>query len=143
MSQHCLSDAWLSEKGLMNHFFRQVGKNPRYWHPVELWLMHGAHGQQFFMKDWVKAYRHVGNQICTPHALLIITNILNCLDKVPQGFDASEVIQDFISSRNKASEIAVTETQAGFLAHNAHKILSDEQKRHIMMERSHTTCFGI
>ena len=130
-SQHCLSDAWLSEKGLMNHFFRQVGKNPRYWHPVELWLMHGAHGQQFFMKDWVKAYRHVGNQICTPHALLIITNILNCLDKVPQGFDASEVIQDFISSRNKASEIAVTETQAGFLAHNAHKILSDEQKRHI------------
>ena len=93
--------------------------------------MHGAHGQQFFMKDWVKAYRHVGNQICTPHALLIITNILNCLDKVPQGFDASEVIQDFISSRNKASEIAVTETQAGFLAHNAHKILSDEQKRHI------------
>eukprot|EP00435_Cladocopium_sp_Y103_P028682 s1479_g7.t1 len=126
-SQHCFSEAWLSEKGLLNHFFHQPGKNPRYWHPAELWMMHAAHGKQFFMHQWDKAYRHVGNQICTPHALLVISNVLNCLHKVPQKIDPARMIANFVDNRNTAQDIKLIRTQSGDLACPTEYALTNDQ----------------
>ena len=82
-SQHKFSMAWLSEKGLMNHFAMGHDGKPRYWHPFELWLLHGGFGSHFVLRDWEIAYRHLGNQICPLHALVTLANALNCLQKFP------------------------------------------------------------
>eukprot|EP00435_Cladocopium_sp_Y103_P067513 s251_g30.t1 len=114
-SQHCFSMSWLQEKGLINHFKTHPAKGPRYWHPIELWLMHGTQGQHFIDANREIAYRHLGNQICTPHALVTLANLLNCLGEVSSKIDVASLISNFIANRNTMSNLHVYPTKAGTL----------------------------
>ena len=78
-SQHELPVASLATKGLLCHFVKQDGMPPRFWHPVELLLMHSFTGKQMILEHWPDSYRHIGNQICIPHALFGIVSAIGCL----------------------------------------------------------------
>ena len=82
-SQHCLSPASLENRGLLCHFLLD-GNKPRFWHPMEILLMHSFLGSQFLDDDWKLAYKFLGNQITIPHALLLLVNAVACLpDRAP------------------------------------------------------------
>eukprot|EP00435_Cladocopium_sp_Y103_P052840 s475_g16.t1 len=98
-SQHKFSMAWLHEKGLMNHFVLDANMKPRYWHPFELWLMHGAYGSFFAFSTWDKTYRHLGNQICPVHALITLTNALRCMTKTSCDLDPTSLVSKFVQQR--------------------------------------------
>eukprot|EP00435_Cladocopium_sp_Y103_P043006 s66_g12.t1 len=140
-SQHRFSEAWLSERGLLNHFFRRSHQQPRYWHPVELWLLHATHGKQFFLEEWEQSYKHIGNQICPAHALLILVNAMNCLHKVPQKLETPEVIEKFIQTRNTATSIHLIHTTEGILACPLDHNLTDVQKHNLETFRTNL-CHG-
>ena len=54
---------------------KEPNQQPRFWHPVELLLMHAFVGKHLINNNWSDAYRHIGNQICIPHALLALANV--------------------------------------------------------------------
>eukprot|EP00435_Cladocopium_sp_Y103_P011472 s3705_g3.t1 len=126
-SQHKFSLAWLQEKGLLNHFVLDQNGKPRYWHPLELWILHGAFGKFFMNHDWETAYRHIGNQICPPHALLIMANSLNCLGKVEHKCCVSQIIFDFIQSRVCATTLKYCRLATGVLASDSEEQLTQTQ----------------
>eukprot|EP00435_Cladocopium_sp_Y103_P074572 s105_g49.t1 len=130
-SQHKISIARLSDRGLMNHFIIGHDFKPRHWHPFELWLMHAAYGSHFVLNEWEKAYRHLGNQICAPHAVLTLANALNCLDKFPDFIDPAEAIKTLILHRVRASNLHVADLSIGQLISGQHLDLTDTHKANI------------
>ena len=131
-SQHKFSMAWLSEKGLMNHFAMGHDGKPRYWHPFELWLLHGGFGSHFVLRDWEIAYRHLGNQICPLHALVTLANALNCLQKFPETLDAASLVTKFVEQRATVDTMRVEDLQVGHLISGLQLDLTGGQKRSIM-----------
>lgn len=115
-SQHCFSFSWLEERGLLNHFVLHPTRGPRYWHPIELWLLHGVQNKQMLMLPFEKAFKHLGNQICVPHALLGLANMLNCLRKTPKVLNVSGVIEAFLSDRITVDSLHVCHTSQGVIA---------------------------
>ena len=77
--------------------------------------MHGVQNVQFLQLPLSKAYKHLGNQICVPHALLGIVNMLNCLHKFPTKLDVAMVIERFLQNKTNISNLHAISTQSGFL----------------------------
>ena len=92
--QHELSDEYLVARGLLTHFLQVEGNHIRLWHPVELLVMHGVFGTQFLPCEWDVCYRHLGNQIMTVHALLVLANACNMLPSCPD-LDVPGVFRQF------------------------------------------------
>eukprot|EP00435_Cladocopium_sp_Y103_P034119 s1286_g8.t1 len=130
-TQHCFSGSWLEERGLLNHFMNHPVKGPRYWHPIELWMMHATQGQFFIHKKWDVAFRHLGNQICTPHALLTLANAVNCLQKVSHKIPVANMIADFISNRVQLSNLHTCHTAVGMLVAGTPIALTSVQIKNI------------
>ena len=93
--------------------------------------MHGTQGQFFIHDKWEIAYRHLGNQICTPHALLTIANMLNCLGKVDKTIAVTDVIANFINQRNTVENLHLQHTSIGTLVAGKAMHLSDQQIKNI------------
>eukprot|EP00435_Cladocopium_sp_Y103_P049525 s1111_g15.t1 len=130
-TQHCFSIAWLEERGLLNHFVLHPTKGPRYWHPIELWLMHGVKNKQMLLHPFEKAFKHLGNQICVPHALVGIVNMLNCLKKGPGILQVDEVIAQFLDSRITAASVHTCRTGQGIVVAGQAVELSPVQHFHV------------
>eukprot|EP00438_Fugacium_kawagutii_P012400 Skav215505 [mRNA] locus=scaffold165:950597:955276:- [translate_table: standard] len=80
-AQHRLDGDTLREKGYMGHFL-QMGTHDssmfRYFHPAEVAMIHLVTDRIFVDRDCHLAWSHMGNQISQPHAMLLLTHMLQC-----------------------------------------------------------------
>eukprot|EP00438_Fugacium_kawagutii_P033628 Skav229851 [mRNA] locus=scaffold148:7243:9276:- [translate_table: standard] len=81
-AQHTISLHKLRKKGYMLHFLKQVEDGveiERLFHPLEILMLHLIADRVFLPKSHGEAWRHVGNLICLPQALIILCNVHNAM----------------------------------------------------------------
>ena len=128
-SQHLLPHSALVAKGLLCHFVVEDQALPRRWHPIELVLLHGFVGSHFILADWVTAYRHIGNQICVPHALFMLVQAVNWIPERSTRLDFKEVITKLHDSHITASSMHTVETNVGiFISDSPFPLLPGQQE---------------
>ena len=106
------SEQWLANKGLLSHFYIDPEGCKRLWHPIEVLLHHGVCTTQFVHGDWSLAWLHAGNQIATPHALLLLTNMLRMMH-LPYTPDVPNVLQGFFESHITADSLCIVQCSKG------------------------------
>lgn len=76
-SQHDLDETFLRNHGYFGHFIScEEGQLKfRFWHPAEIAIAHGLVHHTFLPKQLTLAWHIVGNQICIPHALLLVADL--------------------------------------------------------------------
>eukprot|EP00438_Fugacium_kawagutii_P013144 Skav233648 [mRNA] locus=scaffold2779:730007:734620:- [translate_table: standard] len=93
--QHLLNPSTLESKGYLGHFCLPDGgasiHDLRLFHPAEIIMMHLCFDQWFMPATMTDAWAHVGNFICVPHALLLMTNGIKCIP----GFEHLDVERVF------------------------------------------------
>eukprot|EP00438_Fugacium_kawagutii_P015445 Skav221577 [mRNA] locus=scaffold1376:1142356:1146159:- [translate_table: standard] len=104
-NQHKIDMKWLRQQGLLSHFFLSDEHVPRWFHPLEILILHGQVEQVHLPSDFNLAWRFVGNFISTPHALLAIMHAVNMLPTRVAGVEIADVIQKFLDSRIRASSV--------------------------------------
>ena len=75
--QHEIDDEFLKKFGYLGHFV-STGPNVnsfRFWHPAEIIIIHGVVNETFLPESLQLAWHIVGNQICLPHALLLVADM--------------------------------------------------------------------
>eukprot|EP00438_Fugacium_kawagutii_P033516 Skav222491 [mRNA] locus=scaffold1835:172720:177369:- [translate_table: standard] len=77
-SQHHFDESRLKDYGCYAHVLEQEGQI-RFWTPLEVGLLHFAIHAFFVPKSEVIAFRHLGNQISVPHAMIAICHALKKL----------------------------------------------------------------
>ena len=130
-SQHNLPQASLAAKGLMCHFVKEDGAPPRFWHPIELTLLHTHVGSHLVALDWKTAFRHVGNQICVPHALLVLTQAINWIPGKANYLDVDQVLQALHRCRVTCDNMHASETALGVFVSEFPMALLPAQKEHL------------
>ena len=97
--QHRLAVSHLRLKGCLTHLLQPSQGPPRHWHPIEIFLMHLGLGCFFVDPDWELAYRVLGNQISTVHAIIPLVHVFNQLDQFCFELDLDSILQKAIDSR--------------------------------------------
>ena len=97
--QHLLALKHLRIKGCLTHLLQPIQGPPRHWHPIEVFLLHLGLGGFFIDPDWELAYRFLGNQISTVHALAALVPVFNLLPFGPAELILDDVLQNAIDSR--------------------------------------------
>ena len=130
-SQHAFAESSLLNKGLLCHFVKEPNQQPRFWHPVELLLMHAFVGKHLVSDNWSDAYRHIGNQICIPHALLALANVFFAYhDRSP--LPSIEVIFSKLHDKHVTfSSACITVTKVGLLVADGLFALLEGQQSHL------------
>ena len=129
-SQHCFARTSLESRGLLCHFLGG-DQGPRFWHPIEILLMHTFLGSQLIDKDWKLAYKHLGNQITIPHALLMLVNGLACMPTRYPSLSLSDLVQ-FLQDRHvTASTAHFTSLDSGVYVSGFPLAILDSQKTQI------------
>eukprot|EP00438_Fugacium_kawagutii_P034913 Skav206374 [mRNA] locus=scaffold834:207054:211719:+ [translate_table: standard] len=77
-SQHEFDGKRMQEFGCYAHVLDQEGQT-RFWTPFEVCVLHFAIHAVFIPKSAKVAYRHLGNQIAIPHAMIAICHALKSL----------------------------------------------------------------
>lgn len=117
--QHCFSETELSQRGCLAHLYRGVS-NARFWHPIEILLIHGLLQPAFVCSDFTQAWKHVGNQIAIPHSLLLLGNAFRMFK--PAKFDVA--IHTMFDTMNRgflrAASIVIQELDQGYLIAKSH-----------------------
>lgn len=90
-SQHRLSREIMETKGYLAHFMLVQDAPPRLLHPLEIHLIHLTFGIIYIDEDIDRAWRHAGNQITFPHALLLLTNALRFCDQKCRDIDIASM----------------------------------------------------
>ena len=129
-SQHCLAESSLEARGLLCHFVDDV-KGPRFWHPIELLCMHAMVGNQLILEPWPKAYKHIGNQISVPHALLMLLNALEYLPNKDVSLDFQEIFRQLQIQHVTVGNAHITQLSLGLFVSDSPFALVDSQIRHI------------
>ena len=117
-SQHYFSQTNLETRGLLSHFVKGDGR-ARYWHPLELLLMHSFTGQQFLSDTWSVAYKHVGNQISIPHSILMLFNALNLIPGKLEDITLDFFIERLLQEHVTCATMHVTRLSAGLMVSDA------------------------
>ena len=83
-SQHDLDLSFLEKFGYFGHFKLQAELpfQCRYWHPLEIILLHGHFGDAWLDSNIHQSYLSVGNMIAIPHALFVLLHVANCVGTV-------------------------------------------------------------
>lgn len=102
-SQHRLNPDHLAKKGIFCHFLALQGKEPRFWHPIEICLLHGFTGTMVLPNDLKVAWHFVGNFICPGHAILLIVNAANWMPERVNTIDIKEAFRTFNQKRQTAA----------------------------------------
>ena len=129
--QHNLSKDFLREKGLMVHFVLTEEGEIRMWHPLECVFLHGSFHSVFLAADWTISRLHLGNQICVPHALLLVANALRQIPSRARAFDFGDLWNFFQNNRLTFKSCFLLFVPQGLLVTDRHVILSDLQKEAI------------
>ena len=114
-SQHEFDAAYLKKHGYFGHFIsmQDDANSFRFWHPAEIAIVHGIVHTTFLPQELKKAWHVVGNQICLPHALLLVADMFYRL----HHFDYSPfvIFSQFQSLRFQGPQVVLTPCPGGFL----------------------------
>lgn len=111
-AQHQFSEQWLKTKGLLSHYYMSETGHMRFWHPIEVLLHHGLCTRQFVHGDWSIAWKHAGNQISVPHALLMLTNMLRMAFS-SDDLQVPRVLKEFHQDHLKADDLCIVQCSQG------------------------------
>ena len=114
-SQHEFDASFLKKHGYFGHFI-SMSDEPhafRFWHPAEIAVAHGIAHTTFLPHDLKKAWHIVGNQICVPHALLLVADMFFRL----HHFDYSPfvIFSQFQAQRFQGPQICLVPCPGGFM----------------------------
>ena len=126
--QQNLSKDFLREKGLLVHFVLTEEGEIRMWHPLECVFLHGSCKSVFLAADWVTSRLHLGNQICVPHALLLIANALRLIPSRTQAFKLEDMWNHFYDTRLTFKSCFLLYVPQGLLVSDTHVLLADHEK---------------
>ena len=116
--QHCFDEGYLRSAGCLTHLLKTPTCDGRYWHPAEVFMLHLGIRQFYIDHNWTRAYRFLGNQIAIPHAILLITNALRILRKIPPSVQVEQIIQCAKDSRVTVDNMILYQGHNGlFIAH--------------------------
>lgn len=113
-SQHEIDASFLKSHGYFGHFVHTGDGNPdfRFWHPAEIAIIHGIVQATFLPADITLAWHIVGNQICLPHALLVVADLFHPL----HHFDYSPfvVFSQFQQMRFQGPQVHLVSFPGGY-----------------------------
>ncbi len=104
-SQHSFDMEYLQKHGFYGHF-KQDLQSPfqiRYWHPIEVALIHGITSPCYLDDILAFSWLILGNMISQPHALLVLTDVCNRLRG--NRIQIDEVMEYFQRHRFCASDV--------------------------------------
>ena len=112
-SQHDLDLSFLEKFGYFGHFKFQADLpfQCRYWHPLEIILLHGHFGKAWLDNNIQRSYLSVGNMIAIPHALFVLLHIANCVGTV--SLTPFWVFTRFHQVKLRAANLSLHQTTAG------------------------------
>ena len=118
-TQHEIDDDFLKSHGYLGHFVAiESGDIPfRFWHPAEIAIIHGIFQKTFLPDDLQLAWHIVGNQICLPHALVVIADLFSRL----HHFDYSPfvVLSKFQAMRFQGPSTFLVKIDGGFFVNTS------------------------
>ena len=116
-SQHGLDREYLQKHGFFGHYKSEetCPHGIRYWHPIEVALIHGLTSPCFIDDIFAFSWLTLGNMIAQPHALLVLTDICNrCF---AQNINIDEVMSFFQQCRFRAANVEILHLQGGSIIH--------------------------
>ena len=136
-SQHLIDSELLLSKGLMMHFFKGYGKPARFFHPVEVALLHVVYKVAFIPEDWQLAWKYLGNQIAIPHALITLVNALGFFSQIPK-LNIDEVFAKMHEVKLTQSNLSMTKGCMGIVISDGTTNL--ESYEHDNIQAFHERC---
>eukprot|EP00438_Fugacium_kawagutii_P027056 Skav214847 [mRNA] locus=scaffold16:142281:146201:+ [translate_table: standard] len=104
-AQHELNPAHLEKKGFFCHFLALEGHEPRFWHPIEISMLHGFTGQLILSNNLKDSWKQIGNFICMGHAILVIVNATNWIPTRAPSIDVKQVFRLFQQQRVRSNDL--------------------------------------
>ena len=126
-SQHEFSLDFLKQKGLLTHFLHTDMGVTRFWHPIEILFLHCAVGFNFISADWKKSWKFLGNQICVPHALLLLANTFRMMPERCIQCSVESAFQQMLKSRIAAGSCYISAIDAGHFVSDQPVSLTDSE----------------
>ena len=114
-SQHTLDKKILMQRGYLGHFLSDHSGTVRLFHPLEILLIHVAFHRVYIEKDMQTAWRHAGNCITLPHALLLLSNAVSWIDNACDKCDVAQVFQALVDACMNMSFLETLEGRFGTL----------------------------
>eukprot|EP00438_Fugacium_kawagutii_P007085 Skav214276 [mRNA] locus=scaffold642:392233:396459:- [translate_table: standard] len=111
-SQHTFSEDRLKQFGCFAHVLKQDDRL-RFWSPLEVCLLHFAIKAVFIPKSMPIAFRYLGNQIATPHAMTALCHGLKAVGIIK--VDMHAVLETLQAHRLKVSNITIRNGPLGDL----------------------------
>ena len=109
----------------MAHYFRDSSGEIRFWHPVEILLLHSVVGKFFIPSDWNLAWKYLGNQICPPHALLLLANAIRMMPSRVGNISVAKLFQSLHETRLTVGNSFLLNTAWGMIVSPDHLTLSE------------------
>eukprot|EP00438_Fugacium_kawagutii_P018289 Skav223000 [mRNA] locus=scaffold1827:470051:474715:- [translate_table: standard] len=143
-SQHKMAQRTLQEKGYLAHFLCFSGDGShsatRHYHPLEISMIHLCHEKHFVPSDLVEGWAQVGNCICVPHSLLMLSNAINCFVHI-EDLDVEQLFRFLFTERLHARHLLELEHSIGSLYIDP-RIVSMTQQHDltVMLDHMQTLC---
>ena len=103
-SQHEMSRNQMELKGYYAHFYQSDDGTTRLLHPCEIAMIHLHWNFILIPHDFKEGWRHIGNMITIPHALLMLANVYKiCYDLPLPGIE--EIFHAFFDARLNQSNL--------------------------------------
>eukprot|EP00438_Fugacium_kawagutii_P028107 Skav224952 [mRNA] locus=scaffold1186:117104:121789:+ [translate_table: standard] len=119
-----------NDRSCLTHLARIGDAEPRYWHPVEVFLHHQASGNTLLPINPIEAWRGLGNQIAVPHAAVLLHNALRMLRGVAWDHGIQEVECSLDNHRIHSGNMRIQQTMCGlWITHQSDTVhdLTDTQ----------------
>ena len=126
-SQHEFSLDFLKQKGLMAHFLHTDLGTTRYWHPIEILFLHCGVGFNFIPANWKHSWKYLGNQICVPHALLLLANAFRMMPARCIQCSVESSFQQLLKLRLTAGSCFISAIDVGHFVSDQPISLSDQE----------------
>eukprot|EP00438_Fugacium_kawagutii_P011167 Skav227741 [mRNA] locus=scaffold3513:164136:168659:+ [translate_table: standard] len=130
-NQHRLPERLLTESGYFGHFLMDNLNEEeliRFWHPAEAALIHGIMNKYWVDADFPTAWKIVGNCIGTPHALYVLSNVLEYFG---MSVSMEELFDEYHTRKMTAQQCALVDTPQGQMLLPRNADLADETKANI------------
>eukprot|EP00438_Fugacium_kawagutii_P017624 Skav201066 [mRNA] locus=scaffold2848:216486:221133:- [translate_table: standard] len=120
-----------SDNACLTHLACIGDSAPRYWHPLEILLMHQLLGNTLLPARTQEGWRGLGNQIATPHAVFLIHNALNMLTFIQWPHELKDILQAMHNNRIDTSNMHVQATPVGLWVSHGEAPAESLQTQHI------------
>ena len=124
--QHHVRKEFLKKHGYLGHFVNDhdMPYHCRFLHPAEVAILHGTCNKLYLDGNYQHAWHHLGNMIATPHALLVLGNVVKAMGLCSNDLD--EVFQGFHETKLTANNSCFRKTtKGGFLMRKDQMLTKD------------------